>query len=282
MTLDAFNSLFSMSAFEALRLIRIKQAHSLGLSFLDAVDLIRALDASGLGYNYDAAQELDELIDQGIDPFDSYLFYQECIRLLILRSRPTWARTIPLGRKKFTQKLTQDEVQCFSSAGLLDEMPEEKVVRWWDSIITHTRSFGDESRMIQAREAEKLTLRHELARLSDLGIDKPPVWMAIEDNTVGYDILSYDKGETEPVTKVIEVKSTVASPLRFYVSRNEWNTCCKTGKAYLFHIWDMRNGRLYERSGQDIEPHIPKDSGEGLWSTVEIKLSSTNSNSAQA
>lgn len=39
---------------------------------------------------------------------------------------------------------------------------------------------------------------------------------------------------------MIEVKSTIASPLRFIVSRNEWEQADKFGPAYLFHVWDMQ------------------------------------------
>ncbi|BDV36590.1 protein NO VEIN domain-containing protein [Methylocystis iwaonis] len=53
-----------------------------------------------------------------------------------------------------------------------------------------------------------------------LGINMPPVWMAVEDNTAGYDIQSFDMGAEGPVVRLIEVKSTIASPLSFFLSRN--------------------------------------------------------------
>ncbi|WP_183664872.1 DUF3883 domain-containing protein [Phyllobacterium trifolii] len=55
-------------------------------------------------------------------------------------------------------------------------------------------------------------------------------------------ILSYDAGEEEPVARLIEVKSTIASPLRFFVTRNEWDTCQNMGVAYRFHVWDLSGG----------------------------------------
>ena len=126
--------------------------------------------------------------------------------------------------------------------------------------------------MIRAREAEQLTLKHEAERLARLGIRIPPVWMAIEDNTAGYDIQSFDLGAEGPVARLIEVKSTIASPLRFFLSRNEWETAKKYGGTYHFHIWDLQVPRLYERTVADIAPHIPTDNEKGSWSTVHIPV----------
>ena len=41
-----------------------------------------------------------------------------------------------------------------------------------------------------------------------------------------------------------------------------------------FHIWDMAANPpiLFEKTIEDIRPHIPSDNAAGKWSDVEIRL----------
>jgi len=75
---------------------------------------------------------------------------------------------------------------------------------------------------------------------------------------------------------MIEVKSTVASPLRFIITRHEWDQASKIGSAYIFHVWDMAKAPpvLYERTSAQIASHIPADNEDGKWESVEILLGS--------
>jgi len=200
-----------MGAFEALRLVRIKAADFPGKEFHEIVDVVRVVEADGAAHDFEAAVGLNAIVAQSAPAEDALAFYRDCIAASIRDHRPMWIRTIPLGRRKFVQKLEGDEQQCFASAGLLDDPPSELTITWWDRISAQTRMMGDESKMIQAREAERRSLAFEAARMVKLGLGRTPVWMSIEDNTAGYDILSYDQGNEGPVARVLEVKSTVAS-----------------------------------------------------------------------
>jgi hypothetical protein len=129
-------------------------------------------------------------------------------------------------------------------------------------------------KMSQAREAEVLTMDYERKRLKDLGIGKELQWIGLDDCFAGYDVLSYDRGEFAPTNRMIEVKSTTASPLRFVVTRSEWEQAHKSGTAYIFHIWDLEKTPpvLYERTTAQVALHIPSDNGKGRWKTAEIPL----------
>ena len=107
------------------------------------------------------------------------------------------------------------------------------------------------------------------------GIEKDPEWVGLDNNFAGYDVLSYELGEFGLVNKMIEVKSTIASPLRFYLSKNEWVTAEKARDSYFFHVWDMSKmpPALYVRTVADIEPHIPTNNEEGEWSSALIPVS---------
>lgn len=263
-----------MGAFDALLCIRTQTLQHPDLSILKIIDLIRNIDSDAGGLDFVAAMELQDLVTHTAPLEVPYHFYRCCIADVILTQRLTWARSIILGRKKLLKQLSRDEHQCFRSARLLDEFPSDDVIEWWDSLSGQMRLITDQKKLERGRAAEKLSLEYEMSRLEQLEIRLSPKWVAINDNTVGYDILSYDPGKLGPTNRLIEVKSTIASPLRFYVSRNEWEQALKFGVAYHFHIWDLATSppRLYERTAAEIQPHIPADQENGKWTVAEIPV----------
>lgn len=165
-------------------------------------------------------------------------------------------------------------MSLFRQAGLLEEPPDDDTVDWWAGLSGAIRQQADKQRNDRARAAERLSLQHETERLRGLGVDVRPRWMAVEDNTVGYDILSYEVGQYGLINKLIEVKSTIASPLRFYVTRNEWESALRYGEAFWFQIWDMNRTPpvLYVRSVADVAPHIPADNKKGKWQNAQVPV----------
>jgi hypothetical protein len=270
-TID-FSRVFAMSAFEGLRAIRLRRPQYPYSQLPELIELVRRVDPDGNSHDYDAVSCLDPIVIPEAQPEESLIFYQHCIEAAIPAFRPLWGRIITLGRRKFVHKLSRDELQCFRSAGLLEDPPTDDVIAWWDRVAATARLRSDQEKMARAREAERLSLQYEAARLAMLGINTPPVWMAVEDNTAGYDIQSFEMGVEGPVARLIEVKSTIASPLRFFLSRNEWETAKKYGAAYHFHLWDLQGPRLHERTVADIAPHIPTDNEQGSWTNVHIPV----------
>jgi hypothetical protein len=136
------------------------------------------------------------------------------------------------------------------------------------------RPVGEAEDKVAAFVRELRTTRETRNNLAKLGLPLEPRWMAIEDNTVGYDVLSYNPGKFGPLNKLIEVKSTIASPLRFFLSRNEWEQASKFGKAYVFHVWDIQKqpAVLYEKTVEQIAPHVPQDNNKGHWKTALIPV----------
>ncbi|MGH7840943.1 MAG: DUF3883 domain-containing protein [Candidatus Binataceae bacterium] len=267
-----FSRLFAMSAFEGLRALRLQRLANPELGLVDLAEFLRRVDPEGSSHDYDAAFQLDAMVVQSALAHDPEAFYQQCIEAAITGFRPLWGRIITLGRRKFVQKLSRDEVQCFRSAGLLEDPPTNGIVTWWDRVAAAVRLRADQEKMIRARDAEQMSLAHETRRLAELGINIRPVWMSIEDNTAGYDIQSYDVGVEGPVARLIEVKSTIASPLRFRLTRHEWETAKKYGPAYFFHVWDLQGPRLHEKTVADILPHVPTDNERGRWENAEIPV----------
>lgn len=258
----------SMSAFEALRIIRGYRSSFPLLNPDQLLSLIARVEIGAL--DYEAATALD-LITKEIDTGNATLFFRACLEGVIAQNE-VWIRTASLGRQKFVQKLDRDQSSCFRCAGLLDEPPSTETVRWWDALQSHGRQLTDEQRLLQGREAEQRSLKYEQSRLGEMGISLRPVWMAIEDNTAGYDILSYDHGTSAPVARLIEVKSSKSGD-SFYLTKNEWRTALKFKDRYVFHIWDLRHDLLYELRAPAIAPFIPVDTDQGEWTDARIAFS---------
>lgn len=266
-----FSQVFTMSAFEALRVLRLRQTTYPGFGLSELAEIIRRVDTDGTSHDFDAAFQLDPIV-LPTAAHDVPDFYQHCIEAAIPAFRPLWGRIITLGRTVFVQKLSRDEIQCFRSAGLLEDPPTRPIISWWDRVAAIARLRSDQEKMVRARQAEEMSLVYESKRLRQLGIDQMPVWMSIEDNTVGYDIQSFDHGSEGPVTRLIEVKSTIASPLRFILTRNEWENAQKYGTAYHFHVWDLQGPQLHERTTAEVLPHVPTDNERGKWANVMIPI----------
>jgi len=272
-----FDRLFSMSSFEGLRLIRREMVANANVSLQDIPKIILKVEPNANSLDIEAAFYLHSIVDIN-SPFQGIEFYRNCISAVIIIALPAWAKLITLGRKRFIQKLSGEEYRdvksLFRQAGLLSDPPSNEDIAWWDQVSGRVRLEGDKLKLDRARIAERLSLELERKKLISQGITIEPQWIAIEDNTAGYDVLSYTKTEFGIANKLIEVKSTIASPLRFYITRNEWEHALEVGSAYCFHIWNMQNNPpfLHEKSSADIAPHIPKDNEKGKWKIAEIPV----------
>ena len=264
--------LFAMPAFEGLREIRRRILEDNQAELADIISAIQVTEADAVALDLEASATLHEMVEEC--DLDGHDFYRLCIRAVVLSRFPVWVKTMKLGRQVFAVKLEGDDYAIFENAGLLVSPPTQDVVEWWDTISHEVKLETDLDKMAQARAAEKLTWDAEKERLLAMGIDTDPIWVGLDDNTAGYDILSYELAEAGTVNKLIEVKSTVASPLRFYVTRNEWTQAQKAKDSYFFHVWDMKKSPpvLHIRTVEQVEPHIPTDNDKGKWSNAEIPV----------
>lgn len=247
------------------------------LDFAAAVQIIKEIEADAHSFDFEAAAEIDLILNKSV-PNEGVNFYRACIEALLIRSEHTWARIMTLGRARFTSKLPRDQLSVFRQAGLLMDPPDDSVVAWWTETLGEVRYEMDKAKMTRARYAERLTIKYETERLRRLGFDIRPKWMAIEDNTVGYDVLSYEPTQYGLSNSLIEVKSTISSPLRFIITRNEWGEAQRYGDVYRFHIWDLAQEPpiLYVRSVAQVAPHIPDDNLDGRWQNAAIPVGATD------
>ncbi|MBK5932419.1 uncharacterized protein DUF3883 [Rhodovulum imhoffii] len=265
--------LFSLPCFEGLRLLRKYMADHPDLTTPDLLSLIDRVEADAHSLDMEASVYLSEIVEKDC-PLNGHAFYQTCIRGVLLKHQPIWAKLMRQGRQRFVKKLDPNDQDIFAAAGLMESPTPIHVVKWWDSVSGYARVLTDQEKMEQGRAAEVLTLEYERERLKALGIDLEPEWPGFDDNFAGYDVLSYDHGPHGIQNKLIEVKSTTASPLRFILTRNEWEKAEQAGDSYRFHVWDMTQDppHLVERTVADVVPHIPADSGKGRWTNTQVPV----------
>lgn len=270
----SFERLFSMAAFEGLRTVRAQQQQFPEKDVAAVVDLLKKIEADTGSLDFEAALQLADLVDVAIPHDQPQVFYRACIAEVLVAQGKPWNRLVTLGREHLLDDLSRDQHQCFRSANLIENALTDDVVEWWDKLSGRVRVIGNEQKLIQSRKAEKLTVLYEINRLKRLGIDAQPKWVAIDDNTLGYDVLSFDKGQLTPIGRMIEVKSTTVKPLCFFVTRNEWDQALKLGASYHIHVWDMAAvpPRLYELTAEQVRPHIPSDQASGKWANAVIPV----------
>ena len=270
----ATERLFSLSCFEGLRLLRKYMENFPEQPLSRLLTLIESVEADAHSLDMEASVHLSALIEPDC-PLDGRTFYQSCIKAILIKHQPIWARSMKQGRRRFVNSLNVDERDVFAAAGLLEVLAADEVVAWWDEVAGLGRLVSDQVKINQGRIAERLTIEQERTRLKKIGIEKEPEWPGLDDNFAGYDVLSYDYDSTEVVNQLIEVKSTVMSPMRFYVTRNEWRIAERTQKRYLFHVWDMSKNPpvLHKLDVATVAPHVPIDNEKGEWQNVLIPVS---------
>ncbi|HWY15155.1 MAG TPA: DUF3883 domain-containing protein [Rhizomicrobium sp.] len=263
-----------MSALNSVIILRKYLDENLGVTAEDAVISLIRIDADFASSDHNAALALHALVPSDCSCADPLVGLRGMISFLTEYHRPLWTRQMVLGRRRVFSQLNGDEKQVFRSAGLYGDPPSDDVVDWWDQICLKLRLVRESELLAQGRRAERLSLASETRRLRELGIQNNPVWVSIDDNTAGYDIRSQNVDRELPPARLIEVKSSTANPPVIIVSRNEWDHACRYGAAFIFHFWDLtgKNELIYEKTVEEVRPHIPVDSGSGRWRNAEIPL----------
>jgi SNF2-related domain/Domain of unknown function (DUF3883) len=200
------------------------------------------------------------------------------------------ATPINLRREDLRSLLRLVEPDLFDRQSIFDELQAENepIVAARETALASGSTLAEVAAAIAAIKPGQLLrtdrrldiLRDQLA--ADPDSDTPArradiasrLWVAIEDNTVGYDVRSFDFAGEDLVPKLIEVKSTVVSPIQFFLTRNEWDNAVELGAAYHFHIWDMRKSPpvLYERTASQVAAHVPSDNLKGVWKLAQIPV----------
>jgi hypothetical protein len=122
-----------------------------------------------------------------------------------------------------------------------------------------------------------LSLEYERRRLAAIGLgDREPILVSIDDNTVGYDLISFDFDANRYVQEIrIEVKVSSNLPIRFIITANEWDVCLENPAIYRIHIWELQTRNLKILLPDDVRSHLPINIGLGRWTQAELSIKDT-------
>ena len=210
---------------------------------------------------------------KSIDLGDENQLQRELLLLYIANVKPIWRRYLSKGIYHAEDRISGEDVkQIFRELGLFPNSKNttKDVVSWWSKIRALSLTQKEQNLSKIGYEGELLSLEFEKKRTG-----KNPEYKALQSDEFGYDILSIvSKSNLGPLH--IEVKSSEKGAQRgsMFLTRNEFDKCIKYGDSYQFHLWDLSlaTPRILILPGKEIIPHIPIDSGNGIWKIVEIKF----------
>lgn len=257
-----------MSAFTALRHVRSYMRDS-EVSLETALAQAPYVDASYSPHDYQGAATLHTAIEASND----FQIFEDAIRDaladIVVAEEPSWLSLATRGRQHVLDALTDEAsnehlAQVFRSAGLLAPVPSGPVLDWWDSLAARARAATDARKLASGRSAELRSLEFERSRLHALQCPREPVWIAVQDNSAGFDLESWDIGPDGWTPIAIEVKS-FSGRRAFYLTRHEYETAQRLGGSYRLHLWV--DDELLVIAGADIVATSPSDGALSRWDT---------------
>jgi hypothetical protein len=272
--------LISMSSVMALKRLRDVLASQAELDPISAAEVARRATADGAAHDYASGLLLHTSLDPSIDFADFPRSLRHILALSIQRDPPSWLPVVVGGRNSVESVLASDPnlYQLFVAAELFGPLPSDAVIEWWDRLANAQRAGETIRNLESGRLAERKTLDAERTRLTSEGCPFEPEWIALDDNSAGYDILSYVNRESQWFSRAIEVKSSTSDAIRFFLTRNEFDTASRMADRYELHFWGRSSLSATVIDSATVMSHAPEDRGRGRWQEVLINLGSLTAN----
>jgi hypothetical protein len=182
--------------------------------------------------------------------------------------KPYWLKYSLYGREKVL-RFCSNEIRQIINEAKLDIGESAETVLFWDKLAEIARDIKKGDNLYIGRLGERISLKYEKER-----VKAEPTWMAIEDNSAGYDILSIKDVYDEAKVK-IEVKTTMLKNGKFFLTKNEWEEA-NLSKNYLFYLWNLsqiNKPMIGIINKEEVAVHIPKEQNLGEWCQTEIPFS---------
>lgn len=258
-----------MSTIEAfLRIDDIRKARATS-DLLEAVQIARDSTSDAAAHDY---EEATLVFQSGLNQLTSVSMQDrilEIITYLISSHDYPWKQFAHRGRQWVLERLSPNEFQSFKAAGLTEIEMRDEIREWWDCLTTNIKT---DSLDFGFREWEKRSFELEKKRLASEGCPLLCKWVALEDNFIGYDILTYQKTINGWQKHYVEVKSSETGIFRFHLSYREAAVALRSPDNYSLHFWDTKSETLSELSGMELLAHLPVDQGQGKWQEVLVTL----------
>jgi len=195
--------------------------------------------------------------------------YIKLLKLYLLTQNPSWIFDVYEGIESTKSSLLVPDnfKHIFKTFNLFD-ITNISTIHWWDSIKDLRRNY-EESRLTRiGRDGEFLIMDFER---SQKGIE-PEHTSILYGDKAGYDIRSI-KSKKNKSELFIEVKNSTQREIRFFISKNEYETCLKNKDNYAIYLIDScsNNKTLYIFDYHLITKHVSKNIGLGKFESVQIK-----------
>jgi hypothetical protein len=264
---------FSISVLEGLRILLINvQKHT---SLEEAKKLSRISRPSKSKYDLDSAYDL--IMEYGKDYFsvsqdNEIKIHRNNLSKLIKVLRPGWFEKVELGRSFVFDEVEQEKnaVEIFHTFEIckLRYDTDFETIFWWKNLANEFRSSN--SNIEKGIDGELLTMSYERDQLQKLDINEFPLLSSLDDETLGYDVISFRKHLNS--TKRIYIEAKYSSGMRFFLTRNEWESAENYKDDYFLYFWNegSRGPRILKYS--EVSKYIPKDKKSSRWETLSIRL----------
>jgi len=208
-----------------------------------------------------------------IKDYEYEIILREILMKYLKKNKPGFILRATGGREYFLAFVDENFEQLLNDAGLYNEIDlskEGKKIRyWWDDLSEFVRQLDEDKKLDLGREGEEKTIRYEIDKLKKLNIKKKPKWVSYDDNTVGYDVQSWDKEQNEIF---IEVKATSNSNGLFHLSKGEWRFSISAKERYFIHVWiqNKEKPRIITYSELNSKDYKIEDSSNAEWANIKI------------
>ncbi|MHB8459096.1 MAG: protein NO VEIN domain-containing protein [Candidatus Limnocylindrales bacterium] len=240
-----------------------------GLLAPEAVAFLQQGNAQDTAYDYPAADQMAAEYGWGIfsHALDAQAAFRETIEAWMEREQPIWRDLLPLGRARALEVLSPNMRACFENAGLTGN--DLGTLEWWDHQASIARQAIDQRLLELGREAERWTVDLETARLAGTGL--APVWVSIEDNGKGYDVLTF-RQDADEAWRDQHVEVKYAGAISIHLTAKEWRFALEQEATWEMHIWRRDETEPAVLHVADLLPHMPENRGAGSWESTEVRL----------
>jgi len=134
-------------------------------------------------------------------------------------------------RRRFLKTINSNELQLLRDAELID-IDDDEVENWWLELINFLKKKDIEKKIISGDEGEDASMNFEKQKLKTLGVNNRPIRVSIDDDSLGYDIESWDKKDGDLRKIFIEVKNNI-----FIFKSGQWREAQAKKNSYFAHYW---------------------------------------------
>ena len=254
--------------------IRLARIHDElpNLSYPDILQRISVGAAGQLGVDFPGAQNLINI--HGWSFFssapDDDVAMRETLDAYYRAYPPVWRTLAIKGREAVKSSIDIDEWLCLEMADLSTSISPE-AISWWDWHAQQARQELADKNLKTGREGESRSYEFECAKLESHNLT--PIWASLQDNSLGYDILSYSS-EQSLAPMYIEVKSSQSpyKPYFVYLSEGEAKFAQAHAENWVLHYWNSEITEPDIFTWNEIERHLPLNQNSGKWTNVRIAL----------